>query len=75
MPTFQLGWEFLSAAKVKDVLAPEESVEGSVDWLFLRDDGRGVSRGLKAVYRVETAGGAAPGVCEKEGGVGGWVCG
>jgi hypothetical protein len=68
VPTFDLGGKgFLSAVKVGGVPAPVGSLPGSVDWLDLIDDGRGVSRGLKAVYRVETAGGSAPAVCSKAG--------
>lgn len=40
---------------------------GAVDWLKLGDVGGG--RGLSEVYRVETAGGKAPGVCPREGGM------
>lgn len=69
-PTFDLGSAgFLSAKKIADVVAPEWSVEGSVDWLFLGDDGRGVGWGVQAVYRVETAGGKAPEGCVSVGDV------
>lgn len=54
---------FLSAKKTVDVTAPNSSMPDSVDWLYLVDDGRGVSSNLKAVYRVETASGSAPAVC------------
>ncbi|KAH0360560.1 hypothetical protein KCU65_g9330, partial [Aureobasidium melanogenum] len=68
VPTFDLeSHGFLSAKKVADVPAPAGSIAGSVDWLFLQDDGRGVSKNLKAVYRVETAGGSAPATCSKSG--------
>jgi len=52
---------FLSAAKVDSATAPYPSV--NVAWLYLVDNGDGLSNGLKAVYRVETAGGAAPTSC------------
>lgn len=46
--------------------------EGAVGWLFLEDNGAGVSWGARAVYRVGTAGGSPPaGVCEQDG-VGGF---
>ncbi|GAB7350058.1 hypothetical protein MBLNU459_g0728t1 [Dothideomycetes sp. NU459] len=71
VPTFDLEAAipraFLSAKKVAYVAAPADSVPNSVPWLYLVDDGRGVSVGLKAVYRVETAGGAAPATCAKVG--------
>lgn len=57
----------LSAKKVASVPAPALSVPNSVDWLYLTDDGKGISEGLKAVYRVETAGGKAPSTCSKVG--------
>jgi hypothetical protein len=69
VPTFDLESRgFLSAKKVANVTAPTGSISGSVDWLFLRDDGRGVSsKNLQAVYRVETAGGSAPATCSSAG--------
>lgn len=71
VPTFDLQAAdpraFLSAKKADSVAAPVGSMADSVPWLYLVDDGRGVSVGLKAVYRVETAGGAAEGVCQKVG--------
>lgn len=68
VPTFDLeGHGFLSAKKVASVPAPAESIDASVAWLFLEDDGRGVSRNIKAVYRVETAGGSAPATCSNAG--------
>ncbi|KAI4716950.1 hypothetical protein E4T48_06859 [Aureobasidium sp. EXF-10727] len=68
VPTFNLeGCAFLSAKKVANVPAPSSSIDGSVDWLFLQDDGRGVSKNLKAVYRVETAGGSPPATCSSAG--------
>ncbi|KAK8207898.1 hypothetical protein M8818_004151 [Zalaria obscura] len=71
VPTFSLEAAkpaaLLSAKKVADVVAPTNSAPNSVDWLFLTDDGRGVSKHLNAVYRVETAGGKPPGVCSSVG--------
>ncbi|KAG9637028.1 hypothetical protein KCU95_g5325, partial [Aureobasidium melanogenum] len=68
VPTFDLeGHGFLSAKKVASVPAPSGSIDASVDWLFLEDDGRGVSKNIKAVYRVETAGGSAPATCSNSG--------
>jgi hypothetical protein len=69
VPTFDLGSHgFLSAKKAANVTAPTGSISGSVDWLLLRDDGRGVSsKNLQAVYRVETAGGSAPASCASAG--------
>ncbi|KAK5999630.1 hypothetical protein QM012_005287 [Aureobasidium pullulans] len=68
VPTFDLeSHGFLSAKKVASVPAPSGSINASVPWLFLEDDGREVSRNLKAVYRVETAGGSAPATCSAAG--------
>ena len=71
VPTFDLEAAnpraFLSAKKVASVPAPSSSIANSVPWLYLTDDGRGVSRNVKAVYRVETAGGGAPATCTKVG--------
>jgi hypothetical protein len=68
VPTFNLESNgFLSAKKVASVPAPSGSINPSVDWLFLQDDGRGVSKNLQAVYRVETAGGTAPATCSSAG--------
>lgn len=71
VPTFSLEntnpKTFLSAAKVASVAAPTFSVPNSVPWLYLADDGRGVSVGLQAVYRVVTAGGSAPATCDRVG--------
>lgn len=68
VPTFDLESRgFLSAKKVASVPAPSGSISPSVDWLFLQDDGRGVSKNLQAVYRVETAGGSAPATCSSAG--------
>lgn len=62
VPTFSLEAAnpplFLSAKKNADVTAPAGSVQGSVDWLQLIDNSNGLTKGLKGVYRVETAGGA-----------------
>lgn len=60
---------FLSAKKSASVAAPTLSLPGSVAWLYLCDDGRGVSKNLKAVYRVETAGGSAPNTCTEVGNI------
>ena len=54
----------LSGKKLEAVLPPADACKGrdgglAVDWLQLGDDGTGKSRGLKMVYRVETAGGSA----------------
>ena len=61
VPTFDLSPQigFLKAKKAGDIAAP---VEGAVDWLKL--DAVEGSKGLGEVYRVETAGGKAPGTCE-----------
>jgi hypothetical protein len=68
VPTFDLESRgYLSAKKAGDVLAPTSSIQPSIDWLFLQDDGRGVSKNLQAVYRVETAGGVAPATCSSAG--------
>lgn len=71
VPTFQLEGAnpraLLSAKKAGSVPAPPNSVPNSVPWLYLVDDGRGVSHNLKAVYRVATAGGAAPSTCTRMG--------
>ncbi|KAG9589058.1 hypothetical protein KCU77_g9329, partial [Aureobasidium melanogenum] len=68
VPTFDLeSHGFLSAKKVASVPAPSGSIDASVDWLFLEDDGRGVSKNIKAVYRVETAGGSPPATCSNAG--------
>jgi len=62
IPTFSLEAAdpplFLSAKKTADVTAPADSVQGSVDWLQLTDNGDGLTNGLKGVYRVETTSGA-----------------
>ncbi|KAF2720826.1 hypothetical protein K431DRAFT_285520 [Polychaeton citri CBS 116435] len=59
---------FLAAKKVGSVAAPASAYagsesEGAVAWLYLTDNGSGVSNGLKAVYRIETAGGSPPTTC------------
>lgn len=64
-PTFNLSHAFptrvLSAVKADDVKSP---TVGAIDWLYLIDNGDGITNGLKAVYRVETAGGVAPTSCD-----------
>jgi hypothetical protein len=56
-------------ARVNDTAAPAEACqglegEGTVKWLYLRDT-KGLSKGgIDTVYRLETAGGAAPATCE-----------
>ena len=63
-PTFNLSHAspplVLSAAKLNSVAAP---VSGAIPWLYLGDANDGITQGLKAVYRVETAGGVAPSSC------------
>lgn len=65
VPSFQLyNGEFLSSQKVGDVSAPAGSYAGAngagaVDWLFLVQDGTGLSVGLTEAYRINTAGGDA----------------
>jgi len=68
-PVFDLSAtnERLLARKVAGVPAvgtacPNADGKGAVDWLMLVDNGASLG-GLKAVYRVETAGGKAPGSC------------
>lgn len=72
-PTFDLDAAnpraFLSAKKMDSVNAPSSSIPNSVAWLYLADNGTGLSQNLKAVYRVETAGGGAPSACTKAGNV------
>lgn len=68
VPTFNLeSHGFLSAKKLASVPAPKGCIEASVDWLFLEDDRRGVSKNIQAVYRVETAGGIPPATCSSAG--------
>ncbi|KAF2842085.1 hypothetical protein M501DRAFT_988350 [Patellaria atrata CBS 101060] len=65
--------EGLSAKKDKGMTAPARSCkgtksEGAVDWLYLIDNGLGVSYGgVSVVYRLETAGGKAPANCKRNG--------
>ena len=63
-PTFNLDHAnpplVLSAAKIDSVKAP---VLDAIPWLYLADANDGITRGLKSVYRVETAGGVAPSSC------------
>ncbi|KAL8966649.1 MAG: hypothetical protein Q9183_003275 [Haloplaca sp. 2 TL-2023] len=69
VPTFDLGDKGLLKAKLLAKIAapkgavkgPKNKGEGAVDWLALTDAPGSV--GLKAVYRVETAGGKAPASC------------
>ncbi|USW53921.1 hypothetical protein Slin15195_G072400 [Septoria linicola] len=71
LPNFSLpglGGNFLSAKKISGAKAPSTAYQGAnglgaVDWLYLVDNGSGRSMGLGSVYRVETAGGVAPGKC------------
>lgn len=51
---------FLSGKKAADVAAPASD---DVDWLELVDNGDGETKNVKAVYRVETAGGKPPASC------------
>ncbi|KAI5195870.1 hypothetical protein E4T39_08026 [Aureobasidium subglaciale] len=68
VPTFDTESRgFLSAKKVAGVAAPKGCIGSSIDWLYLQDDGRGVSKNVQAVYRVETAGGNPPATCSKAG--------
>lgn len=69
VPTFDLGNQGLLKSKsFADILAPANATVGpfdqgygAVDWKTLTDAGG--SRGLKEVYRVETAGGKSPPSC------------
>lgn len=59
---------FFSGKVAQRTPAPADACHGrdgqaAVPWLLLADDGRGVSRGVSEVYRVETVGGAAPATC------------
>lgn len=63
----------LQAKKGAGVPAPETASKGvkdyaygAVDWLYLLDNGAGVSQDLQSVYRVETAGGKPPQTCSGE---------
>jgi len=73
VPTFALDAATpalaLSAKKAADVPAPAGGVKDSVDWLMLVDNGSGGTTGLKAVYRVETAGGSPNSTCTAAGGL------
>jgi len=67
-PVFNLSSvdEILFGKKTADIKAPKDASvgpdgTGAVDWLQLQD--KGGSIGCKEVYRVVTAGGAAPAVC------------
>lgn len=65
---------FLSVKKSAGCKAPADSYTGqnglgTVDWLYLIDNGLGRSKGLSSVYRVQTAGGVAPKTCDKAGSV------
>jgi len=67
-PVFNLSSvdEILFGKKTADITAPKDANvgpdgTGAVDWLQLQD--KGGSIGCKEVYRVVTAGGAAPAVC------------
>ena len=64
------GYGWLQAKKGAGVPAPntaskgvEPHKNGAVDWLYLLDNGAGVSQTLQSVYRVETAGGKPPATC------------
>ncbi|QIW95254.1 hypothetical protein AMS68_000772 [Peltaster fructicola] len=63
IPTFDLSklGLFLEAKKTSDVPAPD--ADDDIDWLLLSDNDEGETKGLKAVYRVETAGGRPPATC------------
>lgn len=66
-PTFDLTQKaglLASLKKTDNVKAPTGAdagilKTGAVDWLRLVDNGKGVSKGLSAVFRVVTAGGSA----------------
>lgn len=62
------GW--LQAKKGANVAAPATAAKGAqgdaygtIDWLYLLDNGDGVSEDLLSVYRVWTAGGKPPSSC------------
>ena len=72
MPNFNV-WghgDFFSGKKGGNAKAPSKAYKGSnglgtVDWLYLVDNGCGrTTDGLKSIYRVETAGGVAPSSCD-----------
>lgn len=63
----------LQAKKGAGVPAPttaskgvKDYANGAVDWLYLLDNGAGVSEELLSVYRVQTAGGKPPVTCTGE---------
>jgi hypothetical protein len=66
-PTFDLAKRtglLASVSKKDNVKAPASADKGilstgAVDWLRLLDNGKGISTGVSAVFRVVTAGGAA----------------
>jgi len=65
------GKGLLQAKKVINVPAPSSAFAGlkgeaggAVDWVYLADNGYGISQGLQSVYRVETAGGKPPTSCK-----------
>jgi hypothetical protein len=65
------GW--LQAKKGAAVPAPASAskgvkpqANGAVDWLYLLDNGAGVSQTLQSVYRAQTAGGKPPATCQGE---------
>lgn len=71
-PNFNVAGDFLSAKKSSSANAPAgayagENGLGAVAWLYLVDNGSGLTHGLSSVYRVETAGGVAPATCDKAG--------
>lgn len=77
-PTFDLRAKagLLASVAKKDVAkAPQPQdkgvlATGAVDWLRLPDNGKGLSQGVGAVYRVVTAGGAAQGCATSGAGAG-----
>lgn len=65
-PTFDLSAVGLlgSVAKTGNVAAPATADKGplgtgAVDWLQLKDNGRGISNGIQQVFRVVTVGGVS----------------
>ena len=66
IPTFDLATVDLRASvgKLGDAMAPADADKGplktgAVPWLALNDSGKGLSKGLSYVYRIDTAGGVA----------------
>ncbi|KAF7186002.1 hypothetical protein HII31_12665 [Pseudocercospora fuligena] len=64
--------DFLSGKKTGSADAPGDAYDGSnglgaVNWLYVVDNGSGRTHGVKSVYRVQTAAGVAPEICDKEG--------